>query len=432
MKDYYYILGIERNATELEIKTAYRKLSLKFHPDKNDGEKFFEDRFKEILEAYETLSNRGKRDEYDYKLKTYNTERKSENNSNDRYHENRKAHEEAQKREEDLKKETYRRAEKEKEKAEESYKKTNAQKPKKSNNNSSNNNNISLLLLPVIGAFCIILLISLYKSNNEIRYKETPPPSDTLSNQNQLTFNDTTISNFDSVKMNKIQLEVDGNIIKFNDFPSIEFNKENNGSKEVSFIDIDKDGIPELFINYYTGGAHCCFEYYIFKAISQDTFQNIFEFEGGENSFSIDNNKIIIDFYEQLGYFFTCYACGINDKLPYKKSISRITLNYSNNEFYFEPRNDYLNKIIIQNLEFLKSVPLPNIDSFEMDDGTRKAYAEHLIAYYFNNQKDSISMRDLFDKYYLGEDKEIIYGKILDHIKNILGMRYTIKEVIDR
>ncbi|CAN5458689.1 hypothetical protein BH09BAC4_BH09BAC4_38600 [soil metagenome] len=65
MKDYYYILGVNRTATPDDIKLAYRKLSLKFHPDKNDGDKFFEERFKEINEAYDILSNSTKRFNYD-------------------------------------------------------------------------------------------------------------------------------------------------------------------------------------------------------------------------------------------------------------------------------------------------------------------------------------------------------------------------------
>lgn len=65
MKDYYYILGVARTASPEEIKQAYRKLSLKFHPDKNAGDKFFEDRFKEINEAYEVLFNPSKRFSYD-------------------------------------------------------------------------------------------------------------------------------------------------------------------------------------------------------------------------------------------------------------------------------------------------------------------------------------------------------------------------------
>lgn len=65
MKDYYYILGVSRTASPEEIRRAYRKLSTKFHPDKNGGDKFFEDRFKEINEAYGVLANSAKRTAYD-------------------------------------------------------------------------------------------------------------------------------------------------------------------------------------------------------------------------------------------------------------------------------------------------------------------------------------------------------------------------------
>jgi curved DNA-binding protein CbpA len=65
MKDYYYILGLKPNATTEEVKKAYRKLSLKFHPDKNDGDEFFTERFKEIQEAYEILADSLKRSNYD-------------------------------------------------------------------------------------------------------------------------------------------------------------------------------------------------------------------------------------------------------------------------------------------------------------------------------------------------------------------------------
>lgn len=68
MKDYYYILGVKRDATLEEIKKAHRKLSLKFHPDKNDGDEFFKDRFLEIQEAYETLIDNNKRGFLDFYL----------------------------------------------------------------------------------------------------------------------------------------------------------------------------------------------------------------------------------------------------------------------------------------------------------------------------------------------------------------------------
>jgi curved DNA-binding protein CbpA len=57
MKDYYYFLGISQDASEEDIKKSYRKLSLKYHPDKNENDDFFADRFREIQEAYETLSD---------------------------------------------------------------------------------------------------------------------------------------------------------------------------------------------------------------------------------------------------------------------------------------------------------------------------------------------------------------------------------------
>ena len=73
IKDYYYILGLARNASQDEIKKAYRKLSTKFHPDKNDGDKFFEERFKDINKAYETLVDAAKRKIYDDRLNESNT-----------------------------------------------------------------------------------------------------------------------------------------------------------------------------------------------------------------------------------------------------------------------------------------------------------------------------------------------------------------------
>ena len=61
----YDTLGINKNATDNEIKKAYRKLAMKFHPDKNHGNKQAEDKFKEISSAYEILSDKKKRDTYD-------------------------------------------------------------------------------------------------------------------------------------------------------------------------------------------------------------------------------------------------------------------------------------------------------------------------------------------------------------------------------
>jgi molecular chaperone DnaJ len=63
-RDYYEILGVERDATDDEIKRSYRKLAMQFHPDKNPGNKEAEELFKEAAESYEVLSDQGKRDVY--------------------------------------------------------------------------------------------------------------------------------------------------------------------------------------------------------------------------------------------------------------------------------------------------------------------------------------------------------------------------------
>lgn len=71
MKNYYGTLGLGRKATHDEIKSAYRKYALKFHPDRNGGGKYFEEKFKKIQEAYEVLSDTNKKKKYDFEYDVY-------------------------------------------------------------------------------------------------------------------------------------------------------------------------------------------------------------------------------------------------------------------------------------------------------------------------------------------------------------------------
>ena len=64
-RDYYDVLGVQKNSSAEQIKAAYRKLAVKHHPDKNSGDKTSEEKFKEASEAYHILSNQERKQNYD-------------------------------------------------------------------------------------------------------------------------------------------------------------------------------------------------------------------------------------------------------------------------------------------------------------------------------------------------------------------------------
>ncbi len=64
-RDYYEVLGVSKGADDKEIKKAYKRLAMKYHPDRTQGDKAMEEKFKEVQEAYEILSDEQKKAAYD-------------------------------------------------------------------------------------------------------------------------------------------------------------------------------------------------------------------------------------------------------------------------------------------------------------------------------------------------------------------------------
>ena len=79
--NYYEILGVAMDATEIQIKKAYRLNAIKFHPDKHFGDEYFAQKFLEVKEAYDTLIDENKRKEYDLMYQTYFQSAKSTSNA---------------------------------------------------------------------------------------------------------------------------------------------------------------------------------------------------------------------------------------------------------------------------------------------------------------------------------------------------------------
>ena len=179
------------------------------------------------------------------------------------------------------------------------------------------------------------------------------------------------------------------------------------------FVDINNDQIPELVTNYFTGGAHCCFIYDVFKKVGDFDYKFIFEFGGGENSLYVVGDTLKLFVYEQIGYFFTSYACEFNSP-----DAAVINLKLINDKFQLicsEPLNQQTEK----GLAMLKKRGVPPMDSKDpssFDDGTRKAYAGYILTYYFNNNRDEKKTYNIFSQYYTGKDKEHVWEELKKYL----------------
>lgn len=172
MTNCYKILGVKDFSSAEEIKTAYRKLSKKFHPDVNDGDKFFEERFKEIQNAYEILCDTYRKEQHDSKLKTTFSSSSDfeERSKNDREKENTQA----KKEDKQPKQETY----------QANTKTTSKQERKKQTDKLFPINSWGIfIILTILGIIVFALAREKKKSNNTNYAQSSSKTSDYYSNQ---------------------------------------------------------------------------------------------------------------------------------------------------------------------------------------------------------------------------------------------------------
>ncbi|MBS1919067.1 MAG: hypothetical protein JST17_02330 [Bacteroidetes bacterium] len=184
--------------------------------------------------------------------------------------------------------------------------------------------------------------------------------------------------------------------------------------------DLDQDGKKELILYDYTGGAHCCDEYYVFKNIAPNKYQYVAKTFAGDVCIN-NNNEFIYSFYQQYGYFFTCFACGFSDTTDAgPQSVASIALRYNKGKLAVVPGNMELKNKIMDNLGKLKEYPYQKLqDEADQDDGLRKEFALNLVVYYYSFGKNIGQTKILFDKYYKFPDAKTVWKEFVQILNGI-------------
>lgn len=184
--------------------------------------------------------------------------------------------------------------------------------------------------------------------------------------------------------------------------------------------DLDKDGKKELLVSNFTGGAHCCDEIYVFKNIAPNRYQHVVKFFAGHTTINKEN-EFVYNFSEQLGYFFTCYACNykdLSDGAPI--GIRSVVVKYNKGKLTVVPGNSELRNIINDNLDKLGELPYEELmDDMSQDKGQRKEFALNLAVFYYSFGKNILESQKLFNKYYKYPDAKKVWAAFTKTLLNI-------------
>ncbi len=176
-----------------------------------------------------------------------------------------------------------------------------------------------------------------------------------------------------------------------------------------ALADLDGDGRKELVIWYFSGGAHCCDEIYIFKSIGLNKYQHVARMYAGHTSI-MGNKTFEYSLQENFGYFFTCYACSYTDTTDGAPiDVSNMILRYNAGKLVVQTGDKEMKSIINDNLAKLGEQPYVKLNELDFDEGLRKEFAFNLSAFYFMFGKNLPATQQLFNKYYKYPDAKKIW-----------------------
>ena len=310
VKDYYYILGVADSALDKEIRSAYRKLSLKFHPDKNDGEKFFEERFKEIQEAYATLSNPEKRENYNSELNLFKSSRTNWDNHKNTEEELKRKYDEEYKRKEAATKRKY----------DEAEQKLKAEFAKKNANKKKTRHPITLTLI----SLSISMIFFLFFTSDDNRNTFLEIIKNTTQGSNIQTYEKKNIYYEDSLKLKENDLRKREDAVKEKEL------QENKKETSVPISEIYKQVKSGVFIIYTQGSDSISQGTGFFISDSGIAISNFHVFEDADKAIVILDNGAeclisrLIDSNKDLDYVIfqvekkmnTCYPLKIATEMP--------------------------------------------------------------------------------------------------------------------
>ena len=185
--------------------------------------------------------------------------------------------------------------------------------------------------------------------------------------------------------------------------------------------DLDNDGKNELLVYDFTGGPHCCDRINIFRNIAPNKYRHVANLFAGNTTIT-PTREFIYDFYEQFGYFFTCFTCAYPDTTDEGPvPTSNIVLKYNTGKMQGVPPEKELRSIINDNLGKLGEQPYEKLDSASsFDNGLRKEFALNLAVYYYSYGRNMIEIQKLFNKYYKFPDAKKVWAAF---VQNMLSLR---------